>query len=70
MGEEIFTEINFQFGEPDMPTAIRVSAAVPASNTASKKFDNHQFVSIALFSCIGLFVSLVAVIFGVQGAWY
>jgi hypothetical protein len=53
-----------------MPTAIRVSAAIPASNIASRKSDNHQLISIALFSGIGLFVSLVAVIFGVQGAWY
>jgi hypothetical protein len=53
-----------------MPTAVRVSAAIPASKTASSKSDNHQFVSIALFSGIGLFVSLVAVILGVQGVWY
>jgi hypothetical protein len=51
-----------------MPTAVRVSAATPT--TASNKSDSHQFVSIALFSGIGLFVSLVAVILGVQGAWY
>jgi hypothetical protein len=53
-----------------MPTAVRVSAAIPASKTASNKSDNHQLVSIALFSGIGLFVSLVAVILGVQGVWY
>jgi hypothetical protein len=53
-----------------MPTAVRVSAAIPASTKASSKSDNHQLVSIALFSGIGLFVSLVAVIFGVQGVWY
>ena len=53
-----------------MPTAVRVSAPTPASTTASTKFDYHQFVLIALFSGIGLLVSLVAVILGVQGAWY
>jgi hypothetical protein len=68
VGEEIFYAS--QFGEPDMPTAVRVSAAIPASKTASDKSDYNQFVSIALFSGIGLFVSLVAVILGVQGVWY
>jgi hypothetical protein len=68
VGEEYFE--TYQIGEPDMPTAVRVSAAIPASNTASSKSDYNQFVSIALFSGIGLFVSLVAVILGVQGVWY
>jgi hypothetical protein len=68
VGEEIFLRISI--GEPDMPTAVRVSAAIPASKTASDKSDSNQFVSIALFSGIGLFVSLVAVILGVQGVWY
>ncbi len=53
-----------------MPTAIRVSASIPASNTASKKSDSHQLISIALFCGIGLFVSLLAVMSGVQGVWY
>jgi hypothetical protein len=52
-----------------MPTAVRSSTSVPASR-ASQKSDNAQFVSIALFAGIGLLISLVAVIFGVQGAWY
>ncbi len=29
-----------------------------------------QFVGVALFCGIGLFVSLVAVILGTQGAWF
>jgi hypothetical protein len=52
-----------------MPTAIRVSTSVPASR-ASQKSDYTQLVSITLFAGIGLLVSLVAVIFGVQSAWY
>jgi hypothetical protein len=52
-----------------MPTAVRASRLVPASR-ASQKSDYTQLVSIALFAGIGLLVSLVAVIFGVQGAWY
>jgi hypothetical protein len=35
-----------------------------------QKFNSTQFVSIALFSGVGLLVSLIAVIFGVQGTWY
>jgi hypothetical protein len=27
-------------------------------------------VGVVLFSCVGLFISLVAVILGVQGAWF
>jgi len=53
-----------------MPTAVRVTASIPACSTASTKSDSHQLISIALFSGIGLFVSLVAVILGVQGVWY
>jgi hypothetical protein len=52
-----------------MPTAVRTPTSVPASR-ASHKSDNAELVSIVLFAGIGLLVSLVAVIFGVQGAWY
>lgn len=41
-----------------------------AASSASAKSDDGQFVSIALFSGIGLLISLVAVIMGVQGAWF
>jgi len=53
-----------------MPTAIRSSAPISVSRTASGKFDYNQFVAVALFSGIGLLLSLVAVICDVQGAWY
>jgi hypothetical protein len=52
-----------------MPTAIRASTSVRASR-ASRTSDNAELISIALFAGIGLLVSLIAVIFGVQGAWY
>jgi len=42
----------------------------PASVSSSAKSDSSEFVSIALFSGIGLLISLVAVIMGVQGAWF
>jgi hypothetical protein len=57
------------FGEPDMPTAIRVSTPISESDV-SKKSDSHQFVSIAIFSGIGLLISLAVVLLGVQGVWF
>jgi hypothetical protein len=52
-----------------MPKAARISTSFPAS-TASAQSDSAQFVSIALFCGIGLLISLVAVMFGVQGVWF
>jgi hypothetical protein len=53
-----------------MPTAVRVPTSIPASKISSRQSDNHQLISIALFSGIGLLVSLVAVLLGVQGMWF
>jgi hypothetical protein len=39
-------------------------------SSTSEQSDRAQFISIALFSGIGLLISLVAVIMGVQGAWF
>ena len=52
-----------------MPKATRIAVSIPVSSV-SPKSDDHQLASIALFSGIGLLVSLVAVLMGVQGAWY
>ena len=52
-----------------MPTAIRVSTPISESDV-SKKSDSNQFVSIAIFSGIGLLVSLAVVLLGVQGVWF
>ncbi len=52
-----------------MPKAARISKPIAASST-SENSDSAQLVSIALFSGIGLLISLVAVILGVQGAWF
>ena len=57
-------------GEPDMPKAVRVSTQFTASTASSEKPESHPLVSIALFSGIGLLVSLIAVILGVSGVWY
>ncbi len=40
------------------------------SAVTTKSSDSHQFVAVAIFSGIGLLVSLIAVIFGIQGAWF
>ena len=57
-----------------MQKAARVSAytyiPVPTLSSLSEKFGNHELVSVALFSGIGLLVPLVAILMGVQGAWY
>jgi hypothetical protein len=52
-----------------MPKAARVSKSFSASS-ASEHSDSAELVSIALFSGIGLLISLIAVVSGVQGAWY
>ena len=41
-----------------------------AASSAAENSDSSQLVSIALFAGIGLLISLVAVISGVQGAWF
>ena len=55
-----------------MPKAV--ASTIPASYIATKPIarnvDFSQLVPIALFSGIGLLVSLVAILSGVQGAWY
>ncbi|ULK98399.1 hypothetical protein [Bradyrhizobium sp. I71] len=48
------------FSSPSSPRIFTERSAVPA-----KRSDTSEFVAIALFSGIGLFVSLVAVILGI-----
>ena len=45
-------------------------AAPIASRASSRQSDQSDFVPVLLFSGIGLLVSLLAVISGVQGVWY
>jgi hypothetical protein len=49
---------------------IPASTALPASTASSEKSANNTFVSIALFSGVGLLVSLIAVLLGVSGVWF
>jgi hypothetical protein len=55
-----------------MPKAAvaRVSAPIAATTASPQQVEGHPLVPIALFSGIGLLVSLVAILMGVQGAWY
>jgi hypothetical protein len=51
-----------------MPKAACISPLVPVSSASESS--SAQFVSVALFSGIGLLISLIAVILGVQGISY
>jgi hypothetical protein len=58
-----------------MPQAVRLVSSiptsyVPSSSDSQKADSSSQFIAVALFSGIGLFVSLVAISFGVQGVWF
>ena len=60
-----------------MPKAARILSSISApriyterSAIPARKSDTNQLVAVALFSGIGLLISLVAVIFGMQGAWF
>ncbi len=53
-----------------MPKVARVSTPVTIPVAWSTKSDHHQLIVIALFCGIGLLVSLVAMLVGIQGAWY
>ncbi len=52
-----------------MPKAARISALI-AESTSADQSETHPLFSIALFSGIGLLVSLIAILMGVQGVWY
>jgi hypothetical protein len=53
-----------------MSKAARLVVSRPASTASSDKSASHELISIALFSGIGLLVSLVAVLLGAQGVWF
>ncbi|WGR91795.1 hypothetical protein MTX26_15615 [Bradyrhizobium sp. ISRA443] len=55
-----------------MPKTARISTSVTApvsSISEDEEPDSSQLVTVALFSGIGLLISLVAVITGIQGVW-
>ncbi len=52
-----------------MPKAARTAALISRSTTSSNNADN-TFFSVAIFSGIGLLMSLVAIIMGVPGVGF
>ena len=60
-----------------MPKAARIFPSISApriyteeSAVPAKRSGTSELVAVALFCGIGLFVSLVAVILGMQGVWF
>lgn len=60
-----------------MPKAARIFSPISEpriytehSASPAKRSDISELIGVALFSGIGLFISLIAVILGVQGAWF
>jgi hypothetical protein len=53
-----------------MSKAARLIVSRPASTASSKTSHGHELISIALFSGIGLLIALLAILCGVQGAWF
>jgi len=52
-----------------MPKAARILPPVSASST-SQNSNSVQLISIALFSGVGLLISLVVVLAGIKGYWF
>jgi cell shape-determining protein MreC len=53
-----------------MSKVVRFPASIPVSRITSNKSDSHELVLVAIFSGAGLLLSIVAVLLGVQIAWY
>ncbi|WP_027573626.1 hypothetical protein [Bradyrhizobium sp. WSM1743] len=53
------------FSSISSPRIFTERSTIPAKHS-----DASEFVAIALFSGIGLLVSLVAVMLGMQGVWF
>jgi len=62
--------LNFYLLEPEMPKGVRIVASLPTSKISSQKSDGHPLVTIALFSGLGLLVTFIAILCGMQGAWF
>jgi hypothetical protein len=53
-----------------MSKVLRIAAAISVPFVSSSQSDYNQFVPVALFSGIGLLVSLIVILSGVQIPWY
>jgi hypothetical protein len=56
--------------EPDMSKAARAAVAISVPAESSNQSDFNQLVPVALLSGIGLLVSLIVMLSGMQVAWY
>jgi hypothetical protein len=54
----------------DVPNTARMSGSLPRASVSSDDSDSSQLVTIALFSGLGLLLSLIAILCGVQGVGY
>jgi hypothetical protein len=62
--------ILLRIGEPDMPKNARAAVAARTSAVLPAQSDSSQLVTIALFSGIGLLLSLIAILMGVPVVGY
>ncbi|HLZ06739.1 MAG TPA: hypothetical protein VKR55_31910 [Bradyrhizobium sp.] len=53
-----------------MSDVVRIAAPIRSSTASSRQSKQSDFVPVAIFSGIGLLVSLIAVLTGVQGVWF
>jgi hypothetical protein len=63
------------FEEVDMSSALQFSASIPVSKVSFAKptpseADSESFIVVALFSGIGLLLTLDAILSGVPGVWF
>jgi hypothetical protein len=72
--DSLFGAVFFYFycalGEIDMPKNARVAVAARTSAVSPAQSDSNQLVTIALFSGIGLLVSLIAILAGMPIVGY
>jgi hypothetical protein len=54
----------------ELQNGVRIARTYRAPTVSSDRFDRNQLTAVALFSGLGLLVSLVAILSGVQGVWY
>lgn len=54
--------------ESRMPKVIGISPSI-SDSFISQRADIYELISVALFSGVGLLLSLAAVLAGVQGVW-
>lgn len=53
-----------------MSKAVRFTSSIPVSEVTSPASKHTELGPIAIFSGLGLLVSLVAILWGVQGVWF